>query len=68
MWFLLGWLLGRGRRWQSAEEREWRRRRRRGQPWLFLFVCALLVGAIGTGAWIWVLGLLAFALWLLVRA
>jgi hypothetical protein len=59
-------LVGRGRRWQSAEERDWRQRR--GHPWLFLFVCALIVGAVGTGSWLWAIGLLALAAWLVVRS
>ena len=44
MWFLLGWLLGRSRRWPTVEERKWRRRR--GHPWAFVFVCAMIAGAV----------------------
>jgi hypothetical protein len=50
VWFVIGWLVGRGRRWQSADEREWRRQR--GHPLTFTFVCALVVGAVATGSWV----------------
>ena len=64
MRFLIGWLLGRGRRWQTAEEREWRRRR--GHPFAFVVVCAMIVGAVGVGAWLWAIVLLVLALWLVI--
>jgi hypothetical protein len=65
MWLMLGWLLGRGRHWQSAEEREWHRRR--GHPWLFGLALGTVVllfagGSIGYG-----LLMLAAAVWLLAR-
>lgn len=64
MWFLIGWLLGRGRRWQSAEEREWRRRR--GHPGLFVLFGFMAAGAFGTGAWFAGLVIVAVMLWLVV--
>jgi hypothetical protein len=63
-WFVVGWLLGRGRRWRSVEELEWRRRR--GHPWAFVLVCAMVIGAVLAGAWLWAVVLLALALWLVV--
>lgn len=42
-------------------------RRHSGHPWLFVFVCFLLVGAIMAGAWVYVVLLLAWALMLIAR-
>ena len=66
MWFLIGWLIGRGgrRRWQSPEEREWRRQR--GHPGAFVLVCAMVVAAAATGEWPWAIVLAAVAAWLVV--
>jgi hypothetical protein len=43
------------------------RRRRSGHPWLFVIVCALLAGAVSSGAWVLVVLLTVWALLLLVR-
>jgi hypothetical protein len=64
MWFVIGWLLGRRRRWRTPEEREWRRRR--GHPGAFVVVSFLAVGAVASGAWLWVVVLLAVTLWLVL--
>lgn len=60
MWFLLGWLLGRGRRWRGPEEREWRRRR--GHPFSFVVVVFMAGSAFADGSIGWGLILLGIAM------
>lgn len=43
------------------------RARRRGHPFLFVWVVFVLAGALGIGAWALAIGAAALAAWLVVR-